>query len=194
MARKMNDGNTVYVTKNGNKRYPSIAKAKKTYDDKTYDKILVRLPKGKADEIKEKTGKAPATFVKECALAELEKISEVGKMLIIVSLIDFNKSVKDFMNEIKDEIAVTNPHVDYSKHTIKIPLIKTEILFKPALQKCIIGTRPDYYWTNSYDVDKYYRYCNDVKCLQNFTELTNLVFMECAKKEDSWSKGKEYMI
>lgn len=39
---------------------------------------------------------------------------------------------------------------------------------------------------NSYNVDKYYRYCPNVKCLHNFTELTSLVLTECQKDEENW--------
>lgn len=62
-----------FVTENGNRRYYSAIESKKRAD-KNYDKVMVRLPKGKIDEIKAKTGKAPATFLKEICLAELEKI------------------------------------------------------------------------------------------------------------------------
>ena len=63
-----------YTTENGNTRYYSSIKAKRKYESNNYDKVMVRMPKGSTDKIKELTGKAPATFLKECALAELERL------------------------------------------------------------------------------------------------------------------------
>lgn len=93
------------------------------------------------------------------------------------------------MREIADRLSIVQPIIDYKSEIIEIKLQTHEsivILFRPALSEYIKGTRPNYYWTNSYDVDKYYRYCPNVKCLQNFTELTNLVLTECQKDEENW--------
>lgn len=107
-------------------------------------------------------------------------------MLIIVSFTNFHNDFKDMMEEIADRISIVQPIIDYKSKLIEIKLQTCNniiILFKPAFAEFIKGTRPDYYWTNSYAVDHYYRRCPDVKCLQNFTELTNLVLTECQKDE-----------
>lgn len=105
---------------------------------------------------------------------------------ILVSFMNFQNDWKDMMKEIADRISIVQPIVDYKLKIIEIELRTPNnivILFKPASVEFIKGTRPDYYWTNSYDVDKYYRHCPDAKCLQNFAELTNLVLTECQRKE-----------
>lgn len=101
-------------------------------------------------------------------------------MTIIVSFTNFRNEVKDMIKEIADRLSIVQPRI--GEHMIVVELETMRdivILFKPALQEYVKGTRPDYYWTNSYDVDKYYRSCHDVKRLQNFTELTSLVLTEC---------------
>lgn len=110
-------------------------------------------------------------------------------MIIIVSFTNFRNKLKDMMKAIADRISIVQPIIDYKIKIIEITLQTHEnivILFQPALPEYVKGTRPDYYWTNSYDVDKYYSSCHDVKCLQNFTELTNLVLTECQKDEENW--------
>lgn len=110
-------------------------------------------------------------------------------MIIIVSFTNFQNDLKDMMDEIADRISIVQPIIVYNSRIIEIKLqIQNNIiiLFKPAFPECIVGTRPDYYWTNSYNVDNYYRYCHDVKCLQNFTELANIVLTECQKDEEIW--------
>lgn len=112
-------------------------------------------------------------------------------MTIIVSFTNFRNDLKDMMKEIADRISIVQPIVNYKLAFIEIELQTHKnivILFKPAFSEVIIGTRPDYYWTNSYDVDNYYRSCHDVKCLHNFTELTNLVLTECQKEEEDKEK------
>ena len=110
-------------------------------------------------------------------------------MIIIVSFTNFQNDFKDMMKEIADRISIVQPIIDYKSKIIEIELQTHNniiILFRPALPEYIKGTRPDYYWTNSYNIDNYYRHCPNVKCLQNFTELTNLILTECQKDEDNW--------
>lgn len=110
-------------------------------------------------------------------------------MIIIVSFTNFNSTVIDMMEEIADRISIVQPIICYKNNFIEIELQTREnirISFIPAFPEYIKGTRPDYYWTNSYNVDFYYRHCHNVKCLQNFTELTNLVLTECQKDEENW--------
>lgn len=110
-------------------------------------------------------------------------------MILIVSFTNFANDLKDMMQEIAYRLSIVQPIIKYKHNLIEIELQTREnikILFIPAHPEFIKGTRPDYYWTNSYDIDKYYRYCPDVKCLQNFTELTNLVLTECQKDEENW--------
>ena len=44
-------------------------------DEKKYDKIMVRLPKGSADRIRA-LGQVPATFIKEITLDKLDEIEK----------------------------------------------------------------------------------------------------------------------
>lgn len=42
-------------------------------DEKNYDKVMVRLPKGSAERIRA-LGQVPASFIRDITLAELDKI------------------------------------------------------------------------------------------------------------------------
>lgn len=103
-------------------------------------------------------------------------------MNILVAPCDFINIAPDLMYDIKDRLLGCNIKckVDYVTNTIYIePDI--EIRFVPTTPNHIKGMRPDYYWTDNYDVEKYFKYCSDVKQLMNFTDLTLVILAESLK-------------
>lgn len=109
-------------------------------------------------------------------------------MQIIVAMQNYCRNLNNLMDDLKDRLSILQPRTFYNEGLIDIPDSNVVIQFKPAHQNFIRGTRPDYYWTDSYDVDKYYRYCGGVKCLQNFTELTDVVLKECIARMEEDKK------
>lgn len=95
-------------------------------------------------------------------------------MQILICPGNFNCVVKDLMTELKDQLSIVYPHIIYTKHTIYIrPDI--EIRFVPPFVQCVRGKYPDYYWTNSNDVDTYFKHRHGVKELKTFSEVVYVV-------------------
>ncbi len=102
-------------------------------------------------------------------------------MQILICPGNFNCVVKDLMIELKDQLSIVYPHIIYTKHTIYIrPDI--EIRFIPPFAQCVKGRHPDYYWTNSNDVDTYFKHRAGVKELKTFSEVVHVVLEECMSK------------
>lgn len=102
-------------------------------------------------------------------------------MQILICAGNFNCVVKDLMTELKDRLSIVYPRIVYTKHTIYIrPDI--EIQFVPPFERCVRGRHPDYYWTNSNDVDTYFKHRAGVKELKTFSEVVHVVLEECMSK------------
>lgn len=104
-------------------------------------------------------------------------------MQIIVALTNFYNVYKDTMNDVRDRLSGVYPKVDYATGIIKVKQ-DIEIRFLPCDMNKIKGTRPDFYYSDSYDVDHYYKYCPNVKELATFNQLINVVLKEYIKQND----------
>ena len=102
-------------------------------------------------------------------------------MTILVLPMNFNNVVKDLMRDLKDMLSIVYPLIEYDRCSIKIkPDI--EILFRPATLEHCRGRRPDYYWTNSYGVEEYFKHVNNSKELKTFRDLVHVVLEDCINK------------
>lgn len=105
-------------------------------------------------------------------------------MIILISCRDFINNVKYLVDDVMRRLSIVQPQVFYKNNFIVVTdyLQNIRIIFTPALQKYVKGMRPDYYWTNSYEVDKYFRECVTPKFLQDFTELADVVLQTCLEE------------
>lgn len=102
-------------------------------------------------------------------------------MQILICPGNFNCVVKDLMIELKDRLSIVYPRIIYTKHTIYIrPDI--EIRFVPPFAQFVRGIHPDYFWTNSLEVDTYFKYRHGVKELKTFSEVVHVILEECMSK------------
>lgn len=91
------------------------------------------------------------------------------------------KAIEGLMTDLKNQLSIVYPRIIYVKHAIYIkPDI--EILFIPAwADDHITGMHPDYYWTESNDVDTYFK-DRRIKELKSFPEIVHVVLEECMSK------------
>lgn len=94
-------------------------------------------------------------------------------MTILFLPINFNDT-KELMHELIDRLSIFYPSIYYDSYSIRIrPDIV--ILFRPSTLKYYKGMRPDYYWTNSYEVEEYFEYVNNSKRLQTFEDFIHVI-------------------
>lgn len=104
-------------------------------------------------------------------------------MVIIVSM-NFRDVVEvdEVIKDVSNRLSIVQPIVNYDGCyiLIKLSIYKNIlILFRPSSEKFIKGSRPDYYLTDSCEVEKYYMGCHGIKKLSNFTELITVVLQQC---------------
>lgn len=117
-------------------------------------------------------------------------------MIIIVSM-NFYDKVDEIIKDIANTLSKVQPIVNYDRCYILIKLSIYKdifILFRPSSEKFMKGVIPDYYLTDSCEVEKYYMCCRGTKKLSNFTELITIVLRQCMMDEKRAASKKPVNI